>query len=69
MATEHAFERAAYSHSVKILNYQADNGRFADNCFQKDWELKTQGLTFCGVGAHHQNGIAEQMIQTLTRAS
>ena len=66
MAAKHAFERVAHSHGVKILSYRADNGRFADESFKKDCELQTQELTFCGVGAHHQNGIAERMIQTLT---
>ena len=69
MAAKTAFERVAHSHSVKILNYRADNGRFADNNFKQDCASKNQGLTFCGVGAHHQNGIAERMIQTLTSAS
>ena len=66
MAAKAAFERVAHSYGVKVLNYRADNGRFADKVFKTDCESKKQGLTFCGVGAHHQNGIAERMIQTLT---
>ena len=66
MAAKHAFERLAHSHGVKILNYRADNGRFSDNVFVQDCKAKHQGLTFCGVSAHHQNGIAERMTQTLT---
>ena len=66
MSAKQAFERLAHSHGVKVLNYRADNGRFSDSSFKKDCELKNQGLTFCGVGAHHKNGIAERMIQTLT---
>ena len=69
MAAKHAFKRLAHSHGVKILNYRADNGRFADDVFVKDCEAQHQGLTFCGVGAHHQNGIAERRIQTLTGAA
>lgn len=69
MDAKFAFERVAHDYGVKIMNYRADNGRFADKRFRDDCELKKQGLTFCGVGAHHQNGVAERMIQTMTTAA
>ena len=69
MAAKAAFEQKSKEYGVKILNYQADNNRFADKAFKLNCEKQKQGLTFCGVGAHHQNGIAEQMIQTLTSAA
>ena len=69
MAAKAAFERKANEHGAKVLNYLADNGRFADSAFKEDCAKRNQGLTFCGVGSHHQNGIAERMIQTLTNAS
>jgi hypothetical protein len=31
-----------------------------DNLFTKSIEDKRQTISFCGVGAHHQNGIAEK---------
>ena len=40
-----------------IKHYHADNGRFADNGFIDDINTKDQKIKFCGVGAHHQNGI------------
>jgi hypothetical protein len=51
-----AFERHASEGGVPIHSYQADNGRFADSGFQKE---ASQAITFCAVGAHHQNGIIE----------
>jgi hypothetical protein len=33
----------------------------------KDIESKGQTISFCGVGAHHQNGIAEKRIGDLQR--
>ena len=63
---KHAFERLANSHGVKIKGYRADNGRFADTSFKEDCLHQNQVLTFCGVGAHHQNGIAERAIRDLS---
>ena len=42
-----------------IKHYHDDNGRFSDNGFIDDINQKYQKITFCGVGAHHQNSIVE----------
>jgi hypothetical protein len=55
-----AFEKLAASHGVNIKHYHADNGRFKDKLFSKSIEQKRQTISFCGVGAHHQNEIAEK---------
>lgn len=60
-----AFERFASSHGVQVLHYHADNGIFADNLFRKAVADKHQTLSFCGVNAHWQNGIAERRIREL----
>ena len=39
------------------IHYHADNGRFSDNGFVDAINTKDQKIKFCGVGAHHQNGI------------
>ena len=44
-------------HTMK--HYHEDNGRFSDEGFKDDLNDKDQTITFCGVGAHHQNGIVE----------
>ena len=60
-----AFEAYAKSHGVKVLQYHADNGRFADKAFRKSCEEQLQNMSFCGVNAHFQNGIAEKRIRDL----
>jgi hypothetical protein len=65
MAAKHAFELMAKGAGVQIKHYHEDNGRFADNAFLKDVELQGQTITFCGVRAHFQNGIAEKRIRDL----
>jgi hypothetical protein len=57
-----AFEQFAADHGVRILHYHCDNCRFKDNAFQQSCEEARQQLTFCGVNAHFQNGIAERAI-------
>jgi transposase InsO family protein len=52
---------------VNIKHYHADNGRFKDKLFSKSIEEKGQTISFCGAGAHHQNGIAEKRIGDLQR--
>jgi hypothetical protein len=62
MLAEQAFEMFAAEHSVRILHYHCDNGQFADNAWKQSCEASRQQLTFCGVNAHFQNGIAEHAI-------
>ena len=62
---KHAFERSAEQHGVKIMHYHADNGRFADNAFIQDCQANRQSISYCGVNAHFQNGIAERRIRDL----
>ena len=63
---KHAFERLAEQHGVQILHYHCDNGRFADKAFVEDIWMAHQTIAFCGVGAHHQNGVAERRIRDIT---
>ena len=62
-----AFERYAYQHGVKILHYHADNGRFNENAWIHHLSRQNpqQTQSYSGVGAHHQNGIAEKRIRDL----
>jgi hypothetical protein len=62
---KHAFERYARSHGVVTKHYHADNGIFADNKFREAVKEDRQTLSFCGVNAHFQNGIAERRIREL----
>jgi transposase InsO family protein len=64
-----AFEQFSKSHGVHIKHYHADNGRFKDREFMKSIKRKNQTISFSGVGAHHQNGIAEKRIGDLQRSA
>ena len=59
------FEAWADTHGVKIRHYHADNGIFADNKFREAVQMKNQRLTFSGVNAHFQSGMAERRIREL----
>ena len=58
-----AFELHAKTHGVKIQAYHADNGIFKAKAWVNHCNLRDQALTFAGVNAHHQNGIAERRIK------
>jgi hypothetical protein len=62
-----AFEAYASLHGVTVRHYHADNGRFAENLWLDAVEnhRPRQTISFCGVGAHHQNGIAKKKIRDL----
>jgi hypothetical protein len=62
-----AFEAYAALQGVSIRHYHADNGRFAETKWLEavDAHRPQQTISFCGVGAHHQNGIAEKKIRDL----
>eukprot|EP00934_Nitzschia_sp_Nitz4_P000920 Nitzschia sp. Nitz4//scaffold577_size2809//140//955//NITZ4_009285-RA/size2809-processed-gene-0.1-mRNA-1//-1//CDS//3329554798//920//frame0 len=64
-----AFERFADSHGVSVKHYHADNGRFADTLFVRHTASLGQSISFCGVNAHHQNGIAEKRIRDLRESA
>ena len=48
-----------------MRHYHADNGCFQDNAWKKGCKVKSQGISYCGVGAHWQNGRAEKRIRDL----
>ena len=60
-----AFESYAKRHGVNVENYLADNGIFKAHKWVEACKNDGQGLTFAGVNAHHQNGVAERRIREL----
>ena len=66
LAAKWAFEKFATSCGVSVSAYCADNGRFGEQAFRNECALQEQSITFCGVGAHHQNGIAKASIKVAT---
>jgi hypothetical protein len=62
-----AFERFAKVHGVeRVQHYHADNGIFASVKWRQALAEQGQTISFAGVNAHHQNGVAERRIQELT---
>ncbi len=45
---------------AEIHHLHSDNGIFNADHFSEDYKSKYQSLSFSGVGAHHQNALAEQ---------
>ena len=54
-----AFEKYAANRGVMIQAYHADNGIFKAKKWMEECHQQKQNLTFAGVNAHHQNGIAK----------
>ena len=59
------FEHMCATRGVKVKAHHADNGIFAERSFINDVKCCFQRITFCGVGAHHQNGVSEKAIKQL----
>eukprot|EP00957_Ditylum_brightwellii_P002087 160548-Ditylum_brightwellii.AAC.1 len=53
-----------YGHNVE--SYHGDNGRFDSGDFTNSCKAAQRTYSYCGVGGHHQNGIAENMNKRLT---
>ena len=62
-----AFEQLAESHGHKVKHCRADNAPFGAKAFRDNIELNGQTIDCSGVGAHHQNGVAERAIMTVTQ--
>ncbi|KAL7468693.1 hypothetical protein ACHAXS_008919 [Conticribra weissflogii] len=60
-------ESEAHDAGRIIKCYHTDNGVFASAEFKDHCQQRQQKLKFSGVGAHHQNGVAERGIQTVSR--
>ena len=64
-----AFQAYTRNHGVIIKHYHADNGRFVDNLFIESIKREGQTISYCGVNAYWQNGIAEKRIRDLTEGA
>jgi hypothetical protein len=60
-----AFEQYVKDRGITVQAYHADNGIFRATKWVMACRTLGQSLSFAGVNAHHQNGIAERCIWTL----
>jgi hypothetical protein len=65
LRSKRKFEQEARACGISVKRYHSDNGVFASKEFRAELDLLGQELDFSGVGAHHQNGVAERAIQTV----
>jgi hypothetical protein len=61
------FEQFSARFGIQIKNIRADNGVYSAQLFRDSCTRNQQNLTFCAIGAHGQNGIAERFIGTFTQ--
>ena len=66
LQAKHKFEQLAHEYGVTIKAYHADNSPFGNADFVRSIEDNGQAIKFSGVGAHHQNGVAERTIKTIS---
>ena len=61
-----AYERMAATFGIRVKKFHTDNGIFAEEGFKSDVSNINQTISYFGVGAHFQNGIAKAAIKQLT---
>eukprot|EP00957_Ditylum_brightwellii_P028879 2181951-Ditylum_brightwellii.AAC.1 len=54
-----------HSYGHKVEAYHGDNSKFDSQYFKDSCDKAQQTYSYCGVGAHHQNCIAEAMNKRL----
>jgi hypothetical protein len=60
------YEQLALGNGVIVTDYLADNGIFKANAFVQHLREHNQRVQYCGVNAHHQNGIAKRSILSIS---
>ena len=63
------FEKLCLDNGTLIQKFLADNGAFKAKDFVNHIRNNNQRIQYCGVNAHHQNGIAERNIRTVSDMS
>ena len=60
------FEKFVFNNGVIPITYLTDSGAFKANKFVQHKRDNNQKIQFCGTIAHHQNGVAERSICTIS---
>jgi hypothetical protein len=61
-----SYERLCMDNGVVVQDYLTDSGALKANKFVSDIQETQQLLRYCGTNAHHQNGVAERAIQSIS---
>ena len=56
----------AATFGIRLKKFHTDSGIFAGEVFKSDVSDNNQTISYCRVGVHFQNGIAETVIKQLT---
>ncbi len=64
ITSKSCLEALANNKTINIKSFHTNNQIFASSAFKEDCTSKQQKLTFSGVGAHHQNGVAKRNMKT-----
>ena len=63
------YEKTLLNFGHEVKGYLGDNGVYKSNEFRNELRLRGQEIEFCGLGAHHQNGIAKRAIRTVSESA
>eukprot|EP00957_Ditylum_brightwellii_P170956 13012712-Ditylum_brightwellii.AAC.1 len=66
LSTKGAYERLMHSYGHKVEAYHGDNIRFDSQDSKDSCDKAQQTYSYCGMGAHHQNSIAEDINKRLS---
>ncbi len=69
LLAKQAIKKIAACKGHSIQQYHANNGGYADNGILASINSNDQTITFCGVGAHHQNSIVKGSICIVTETA
>jgi hypothetical protein len=61
-----SYEQMCLDNGILVQDYLTDSGAFKANKFVKHIHETHQLMRLCGTNAHHQNGVAERAIQTIS---
>ena len=65
LVAKYSIEREAKTCGISIKAFRKDNGIFKAVVFKADLTNHDQSITYCGVGAHHQNGVIERNMKNM----
>ena len=69
LEAKQAYEREVYKYAKEVKHYHADNGTYACKGYKTAVHNNKQTLSYCGVGAHFQNGKAKNRIKLVSSAA